>query len=117
MRDGPERITKPFLDVLEAFLDVGGAELHGWALIDKTKRSGPTIYKILERMSEMGWITARWEEVTEDTGRPRRRYYRFTGDGAAKARVLVQTHRPSPVSKQTQPHGAQRRPGCRSRNS
>jgi PadR family transcriptional regulator PadR len=90
----PARITPPFLDVLEAFLAAGGGELHGWAIIKSSNRGGPTVYKILERMTEMGWVTARWEDQPAEPNKPRRRYYRLTGVGTESARSLVAERRP-----------------------
>ena len=99
MSDEPVRITVPFLDVLETFLAAGGGELHGWAIMKASQRGGPTVYKILERLTEMGWATARWEDLPptpspSEPAKPRRRYYKLTGLGAARAHGLVAEHRP-----------------------
>jgi len=93
MVDGPVRITQPLLAVLEALLDADGFELHGWAIMKTTGRSGPTIYKILERLAEAQWLTSRWEAEAEP-GKPRRRYYRLTPHGAASARVILAERAP-----------------------
>jgi PadR family transcriptional regulator PadR len=90
--EGPARITQPLLDVLDVLLDADDDGLHGWAIIKTTRRSAPTVYKILERLDEAGWLTSRWEDNTEP-GRPRRRYYRLTGHGAASARAIVAQRR------------------------
>ncbi len=94
--DGPIRVTQPLLDVVEALLEADDNELHGWAIMKTTSRSGPTVYKILERLSGMNWVTARWEERPEEPNKPRRRFYRLTGEGARQARVLVARRRPQP---------------------
>ena|ERR1051326_8084005 len=86
---GPERITGPLVDVLEALLSADGYELHGWAIMKSTKRSGPTIYKILERLEKAEWVTAAWEELPPETNKPRRRFYKLTGQGAAEARAVL----------------------------
>lgn len=45
-----------------------------------------TIHPILARLEQAGWLESRWEEIDpSEKGRPRRRYYRFTSDGAALA--------------------------------
>jgi PadR family transcriptional regulator, regulatory protein PadR len=43
-----------------------------------------TLYKALGRMAERGLLDAAWEDpsIAEAAGRPRRRLYRVTGDGA-----------------------------------
>lgn len=95
--DGPVRITQPLLAVLEALLDAEGYELHGWAIMKTTGRSGPTIYKILERLAEAKWVTSRWEEDTEP-GKPRRRYYRLTPNGEQEAWAIIAARRPKPAT-------------------
>jgi PadR family transcriptional regulator, regulatory protein PadR len=94
MTDQPTRITAPFLDVLETFLAAGGKELHGWAIIKTSQRGGPTVYKILERLTDMEWVTARWDDKPSDPNKPRRRYYKLTGEGAARGRALLAERRP-----------------------
>ena len=47
------------------------------------------MYKILERMAEMGWETARWDDRPSEPNKPRRRHNKLTGDGMARARTLV----------------------------
>lgn len=95
MTGQPTRITAPLLDVLETFLAAGGIELHGWAIIKASQRGGPTVYKILERLTEMGWVTARWEEQPPEPNKPRRRFYKLTGDGVAHASALIEERRPA----------------------
>jgi PadR family transcriptional regulator PadR len=92
--DEPVRITGPLLDVLEAFAGAGGGELHGWAIIKATGRGGPTVYKILERLTDLGWATARWEAQAAEPNKPRRRYYTLTGVGVARAEELLDKRRP-----------------------
>jgi len=43
-----------------------------------------TLYKALGRMTERGLLIAEWEDpaIAADAGRPRRRLYRVTADGA-----------------------------------
>lgn len=94
MSHAPARITAPLLDVIATLLNAGNEELHGWAIIKATGLGGPTVYKILERLTAMGWITAHWDPAPADPTRPRRRYYVLTTDGAAKARTLLAERRP-----------------------
>jgi DNA-binding PadR family transcriptional regulator len=91
---GLERITQPTLDVLEALLDADDFQLHGWAIMKATRRAGPTVYKILERLAHAHWVTARWEDRADEPNRPRRRFYRLTPDGAVRARALLVDRRP-----------------------
>jgi len=92
--EGPIRVTEPLLDVLEALLEDKDHELYGWAITKATHRSSPTVYRILERLTDRGMVVARWEERRADSDRPRRRFYRLTAHGAAVAARLLQEHRP-----------------------
>jgi PadR family transcriptional regulator PadR len=102
---GLTRITTPLLDVLEVLIEAfeRGTELHGWAIMKATKRSGPTVYGVVDRLEGAGWITGRWESENPEPNKPRRRLYHLTSDGAIEARALVAARRP-----QTAP--ARRRP-------
>jgi PadR family transcriptional regulator PadR len=91
--DGPVRVTEPLLDVLEVLLEARDHELYGWAITKATKRSSPTVYKILERLTDYGMVDARWEDHHPDVNKPRRRFYRLTGHGAQTATQLLQERR------------------------
>lgn len=93
---GPVRVTGPLLDVLEIFLQAVGddAELHGWAILKETKRSGPTVYGVLDRLEDAGWVVGRWETQHPQANKPRRRLYRLTPDGISAARTLIADRRP-----------------------
>ncbi|MFF0721326.1 PadR family transcriptional regulator [Micromonospora sp. NPDC003816] len=92
MPEGPVRVTGTLLAVLDALLEADNHELHGWAIMKTTGKSGPTIYKILERLAESKWVTFRWDTDTEP-GKPRRRYYQLTGEGVSSARQLLAQRR------------------------
>jgi DNA-binding MarR family transcriptional regulator len=87
--DGPMRVTEPMLDVLEVLLDSADYQMYGWAITKATQRASPTVYKILERLTERGMVTARWEERHPEENKPRRRFYRLTGHGAQVAAALL----------------------------
>jgi PadR family transcriptional regulator PadR len=86
------RITLQTLRVLEAFLEDPAQELSG---ADVQKRSGlasGTLYPILLRLECAGWFISRWEAVDPVTvGRPRRRCYRLTPNGLARASEVFAT--------------------------
>lgn len=84
----PERVTQPFLDVLEAFW-WSSSGLHGYELAKKTKRGRPTIYNNLDRLSTLGWITDAWEDPATVQGRPLRKMYHLTPEGQTRARELL----------------------------
>jgi len=62
-----------------------------------TNRSGPTVYGILDRLEDMGWITGEWEAQNPDPSKPRRRFYRITPTGHVGAAELLLKHRPHPL--------------------
>jgi PadR family transcriptional regulator PadR len=93
---GPPRITNPFLDVLEVFVSAldGDTDLHGWAIMKATKRSGPTVYGVLDRLEDMSWVTGEWETQNPDPSKPRRRFYQLTPTGRVGAVELLRERRP-----------------------
>jgi PadR family transcriptional regulator, regulatory protein PadR len=104
---GPTRVTGPLLDVLEVFLQAltDDQELHGWAILKATKRAGPTVYGVLDRLEDAGWVTGRWEDQPPNANTPRRRLYRLSPTGAAAARDLLAARRPAALGRLAQqPH-------------
>jgi PadR family transcriptional regulator, regulatory protein PadR len=106
---GPVRVTGPLLDVLEVFLQAfaDDQELHGWAILKATKRAGPTIYGVLDRLEDAGWVTGRWEDQPSNANTPRRRLYRLNPPGVVAARDLLASRRPAALTQPTR----QTRPG------
>jgi PadR family transcriptional regulator PadR len=95
--EGPIRVTNPLLDVLEVLLQVYDSrvgDLHGWAIMKATKRSGPTVYGVLDRLEDIGWISGRWEDENPKPGKPRRRLYSIMPTGAMGAREILHERRP-----------------------
>jgi len=85
------RLSQQGLRVLRAFLDASTddvrAELAGADLMDAAHISSGTLYPILLRFEQAGLLKSRWEhERPEVLGRPRRRFYRMTPEGARVAR-------------------------------
>jgi PadR family transcriptional regulator PadR len=85
------------LAVALAMLRSGQATFHGFGLAQSMrKQSGSrsltghgTLYKALSRLEEFGLLTSRWEDASAAEGRPRRRLYELTGQGA---HVAEQAH-------------------------
>jgi DNA-binding PadR family transcriptional regulator len=71
----------------------GEASFHGFGLAHTMReQSGSraltghgTLYKALGRLEEFGLLVSRWEDVEAVEGRPRRRLYELTGEGARVA--------------------------------
>lgn len=81
------RVTEPTLDVVEVLLHSRDA-VWGLAIAKTVDRAPGTIYPILARLEELGWLTGEWEGDSDHPG-PRRRLYRLTDDGRAEAAAVV----------------------------
>ncbi len=91
MKSNAPRMTLPTQAVLRALLADPARERYGLELCDLAGLPGGTVYPILARLERLGWVESRWEEPSahEEAGRPRRRYYRITPDGAERGRDAV----------------------------
>jgi PadR family transcriptional regulator len=84
------RLTQQRLTVLGALASNPARELSGAEIAKASKLSSGTLYPILYRFEEYGWLDSRWEIGDPVAlGRPRRRYYRITAEGAKKVREIV----------------------------
>jgi PadR family transcriptional regulator, regulatory protein PadR len=88
---GIERVTEATLDVLEVLLQAhqDGRDIHGWEIKKETRRSGPTVYGVIDRLEDSRLIEGHWENQDSSDKGPRRRYYRLTGAGVAAASQLI----------------------------
>lgn len=86
----PMRISHQIKRVLQAFLDAPDDEIYGFALSRATGLKAGTLYPVLQRLHDDGWLSSRWETIDEHVeGRRRRCYYRLTASGEAQARLAV----------------------------
>ena len=84
------RMTVAVAKVLSAFLADPTEDRYGLDLMRSTGHPSGTLYPILLRLQRAGWVDAHWEDVDPvAAGRPARRYYRLTPDGAVAARTAV----------------------------
>jgi PadR family transcriptional regulator, regulatory protein PadR len=88
---GIERVTDATLDVLEVLLQAhqDGRDIYGWEIKKATRRSGPTVYGVIDRLEDVRLIEGRWEHQDSLDKGPRRRYYYLTGAGVATASKLI----------------------------
>ena len=71
----------------------GDGSFHGFGLAHTMREqrgsraltSHGTLYKALGRLEEFGLLVSRWEDAAAAEGRPRRRLYELTGEGARVA--------------------------------
>jgi PadR family transcriptional regulator, regulatory protein PadR len=81
------RITAQTLKVLAILMSRTQGEISGAEIARSTKLASGTLYPILLRLEEAGWVESRWEtENPHELGRPRRRFYQATGVGLKEAR-------------------------------
>ena len=91
MGDGPGiRMTLPTQLVLRTLLTEPTQEMYGLQICTEAGLASGTIHPILARLERVGWLESRWEDISpREQGRPRRRYYRLTKDGAERARIAM----------------------------
>src|SRR5262245_28518568 len=78
--------------VLRALLEQPTQELYGLEICAAAGLASGTIHPILARLERLGWLESRWEDIDPvEEGRPKRRYYRLSPDGADHARHALAT--------------------------
>jgi PadR family transcriptional regulator, regulatory protein PadR len=96
------------LEVALSVLRAGHATFHGFGLAQTMReQSGSrsltahgTLYKALSRLEEFGLLTSRWEDAAAAAeGRPRRRLYELTGEGARVAERARSEKAVAPLSR------------------
>lgn len=93
---GIVRVTQSLLDILEVLLRAADDKtgLHGWQIKKMTRRTGPTVYTVIDRLVDAGWVEGHWERENPVPSRPRRRLYRLTSTGVVETRTLLAARRP-----------------------
>jgi PadR family transcriptional regulator, regulatory protein PadR len=82
------KLTGPLERVLRVFLGDLSARQYGYDLMKATKLPSGTLYPMLARLQAEGLVTSEWEPQPGDaSGRPPRKYYQLTGEGARVARL------------------------------
>jgi len=94
--DSGPRMTVPTQLVLRAILAEPTREMYGLQIGQAAELPSGTIHPILARLEGCGWLESRWEDIDPvKEGRPRRRYYRLSAEGAECARTaLARVHTP-----------------------
>ena len=79
----PRALGVTTLQILAAIRD-GNA--YGLDIVARTGLPSGTVYPTLGRLKRKALVRARWEDqrVADREGRPRRRYYELTGEGATE---------------------------------
>lgn len=100
-------MTPATLDVLEALMGPD-EELYGLKIAQNAGRKAGSVYPILARLEEAGWVESSWEREERGDRGPRRRFYRLVPDGLAAARAPAgRTPRRRPAAHRQQGAGWQ----------
>ncbi|MGZ6583131.1 MAG: PadR family transcriptional regulator [Solirubrobacteraceae bacterium] len=87
MANRSRRLSRNAVDVLSEFLSTPSVPRYGLELMKAVGLGGGTLYPILQRFEDEGWVEAHWEDADpRSEGRPRRRYYQLTALGQTIAR-------------------------------
>jgi len=97
------------LEVALSMLRSGHATFHGFGLAQTMREQAGsraltahgTLYKALSRLEEFGLLTSRWEDAAAVDGRPRRRLYELTGEGARVAGSALADKAVAPLARVT----------------
>jgi DNA-binding PadR family transcriptional regulator len=81
--------------VLTALQDSVPEKAYGWDIMRAAAVGSATIYPILRRIEEAGWVEGAWDDSAA-LGRPRRRYYRLTplGEQVIRSRLQGRMRKP-----------------------
>jgi PadR family transcriptional regulator, regulatory protein PadR len=82
------KMTGPLERVLRVLLADPTALHYGYDLMKAARLPSGTLYPMLARLQQEGLVNSEWEEQRPEAGgRPPRRYYRLTAEGALVARL------------------------------
>lgn len=84
-----KRLTRTTTRTLLAFLVAPRSWRYGYDLMKVADLSSGTMYPLLARLTEDGWLESRWEE-SELPGKPPRQMYRLTISGRIQARHALE---------------------------
>ncbi len=91
--------------VLRELLADPTAEKYGLEICKAVGLASGTVHPLLYKFEELGWLESRFEQIDPaDAGRPRRRFYRLTPDGAEFAhQALARVRKPQPQQVRLRP--------------
>jgi DNA-binding PadR family transcriptional regulator len=82
------KLTAPLERVLRVLVADPAAPHYGYDLMKAARLPSGTLYPMLARLQQEGLVDSQWEDQRPDTGgRPPRKYYRLTAEGARVARL------------------------------
>lgn len=84
-----QRLTRTMTRTLLVLLDAPRSWRYGYDLMKVARLSSGTLYPLLARLTDDGWLESRWEE-SEFPGKPPRQLYRLTATGQIQARHALE---------------------------
>ncbi len=84
-----QRLTRTTTRALLVFLETPRSWRYGYDLMKVAGLSSGTLYPLLARLTDDGWLESRWED-SELPGRPARQLYRLTATGRVQARRALE---------------------------
>jgi len=87
MRKRPN-LSKPTLLLMEILLADPLAWRHGYDISKDTGLKSGTLYPLLMRLGDLGYLASKWKPA-EQPGRPPRHLYRLTAAGIKLAREIL----------------------------
>ncbi len=104
------KLTAPLERVLKVFLAELSARHYGYDLMKAARLPSGTLYPMLARLQDEGLLTSEWERPAGDgSGRPPRKYYQLTGEGARVARLELAARAAETARRGTSRRGTSRR--------
>ena len=97
------RLTRTLTRALLVFLEEPRSWRYGYDLMKVAGLSSGTLYPLLARLADDGWLESRWEE-SEFPGKPPRQLYRLTATGQVQERQALARAQASWL--RPLPHGA-----------
>ncbi len=86
-------MTTQTLRLVSVLLSDPEAEWYGLKLAAEAGLKSGTVYLVLARLEQAGWLTSHWEDIDPSVeGRPRRRLYLMTADGIRGAQQGIEEH-------------------------
>lgn len=107
------KLTRALERVLRVLVADPAAPHYGYDLMKATSLPSGTLYPMLARLQQEGLVDSQWEDQDPDAGgRPPRKYYRLTAEGARAARrELARAANPSARARQVAVRPAHQAPG------
>ena len=84
-------MTLQTIQVLNLMREDAAIEWYGLQVANEAGLKSGSVYVVLARLEQAGWLTSLWEQIDPAAeGRPRRRLYKLTGEGLRAATAAVE---------------------------